>query len=75
MYDVNGNGSIDLQEMTQIVRSIYHLIGKDQVLLSLSDPEMNVVQISGLVEEETPESRAATIFRIMDINADGRVTR
>lgn len=61
MYDVNGNGSIDLQEMTQIVRSIYHLIGKDQ--------------ISGLVEEETPESRAATIFRIMDINADGRVTR
>ena len=31
MYDVNGNGYIDLQEMTQIVRSIYHLIGKEQV--------------------------------------------
>ena len=31
MYDVNGNGHIDLQEMTQIVRSIYHLIGPEQV--------------------------------------------
>ena len=36
---------------------------------------MNVFQISGLVEEETPESRAETIFRIMDLNADGRITR
>merc|ERR1712172_421664 len=61
MYDVNGNGYIDLNEMTQIVRSIYHLIGKDQ--------------ISGLVEEETPESRAETIFRIMDLNSDGKISR
>ena len=31
MYDVAGNGYIDLNEMTQIVKSIYHLIGRQQV--------------------------------------------
>ena len=40
MYDVAGNGYIDLNEMTQIVKSIYHLIGRQQVqfiLLFLGD--------------------------------------
>jgi len=61
MYDVAGNGYIDLNEMTQIVKSIYHLIGRQQ--------------IDSLVAEETPEARAETIFKIMDLNSDGRITR
>ena len=28
-----------------------------------------------MVAEETPEARAETIFKIMDLNSDGRITR
>ena len=31
MYDVDGNGVIDLQEMIKIVASIYKMMGDDQV--------------------------------------------
>ena len=31
MYDVDGNGVIDLQEMVKIVASIYKMMGDDQV--------------------------------------------
>merc|ERR1719323_1900765 len=60
-FDSDKNGYIDLNEMTQIVKSIYHLIGRQQ--------------IDSLVAEETPEARAETIFKIMDLNSDGRITR
>ena len=51
MYDVNGNGYIDLQEMTQIVRSIYHLIGKEQVFtIGELVIWMNFVEIENLLE-------------------------
>ena len=31
MYDVDGNGWIDLKEMTRIVKSIYKMMGPNQV--------------------------------------------
>lgn len=31
MYDVDGNGFIDIIEMTKIVRSIYNMMGPRQV--------------------------------------------
>ena len=60
MYDVDGNGWIDLVEMTKIVRSIYKMMGPNQALVD---------------QFETPEKRAEEIFRKMDANSDGRVTR
>ena len=57
MYDVDGNGWVDLAEMTLIVASIFKVVG---------DP-------AGAAA--SPEQRAADIFRIMDVNNDGRVTR
>ena len=33
MYDVDGNGWIDLPEMTRIVKSIYNMMGPNQVNL------------------------------------------
>jgi len=61
MYDVDGNGWIDLPEMTKIVRSIYNMMGSQQQL--------------ALDNFETPEARAEGIFKRMDINSDGKVTR
>ena len=55
MYDVDGNGWIDMIEMTKIVKSIYKMMG--------------------LYQLESPAKRAEDIFRQMDANGDGRVTR
>jgi len=63
MYDVDGNGWIDLKEMTNIVKSIYKMMGPNQIAAA---------QQQGF---ETPEQRAEGIFKRMDINADGKVTR
>ena len=60
MYDVDGNGWIDLVEMTKIVRSIYKMMGPNQALVD---------------QFETPEKRVEDIFYRMDANSDGRVTR
>merc|ERR1712029_548898 len=60
MYDVDGNGWIDLAEMTRIVQSIYKMMGPQQALVD---------------QFETPEKRAEDIFQRMDVNSDGRVTR
>ena len=60
MYDVDGNGWIDLVEMTKIVKSIYKMMGPNQALVD---------------QFETPEKRAEDIFHRMDANSDGRVTR
>ena len=59
MYDVDGNGWVDLTEMTKIVKSIYKMMGSKQA----KD------------QSETPEMRAEDIFHRMDLNSDGRVTR
>ena len=60
MYDVDGNGWIDLVEMTKIVKSIYKMMGPNQALVD---------------QFETPEKRAEDIFHRMDANSDGKVTR
>merc|ERR1712218_171243 len=60
MYDVDGNGWIDLREMTRIVKSIYNMMGPNQVVMD---------------KYESPEARAEGIFKRMDVNHDGKVTR
>merc|ERR1712106_433166 len=60
MYDVDGNGWIDLAEMTKLVQSIYQVMGPNK---------------KQAVQLETPEERAKDIFKRMDMNDDGRVTR
>ena len=57
MYDVDGNGWIDLPEMTKIVKSIYKMMGPNHR--------------ADLVE--TAEQRAEDIFRRMDANSDYRI--
>ncbi len=43
MYDVDGNGHIDLIEMTKIVKSIYNMMGPNQVTLAGADKAHVVV--------------------------------
>ncbi|KAK2723608.1 hypothetical protein QYM36_002074 [Artemia franciscana] len=58
MYDVDGNGVIDLQEMTKIVQAIYDMLGN----ASASRPA------------DSAEDRARSIFARMDENGDGQLT-
>ena len=59
MYDVDGNGGIDLVEMTNLVKSIYQVMGPSK----------------GKEKLESAEQRARTIFNKMDRDGDGEVTR
>merc|ERR1712217_427759 len=61
MYDVDGNGTIEPEEMSRIVHSIYAMMGPDQAVIE-----------RGL---ESPEQRSENIFKRMDINSDGRVEK
>ena len=36
MYDVDGNGWIDLEEMTRLVGSIYKMLGQHQLVQQVS---------------------------------------
>ena len=58
MYDVDGNGVIEPEEMTKIVNSIYAMMGPKHAVMD---------------QYESPQERAESIFKRMDINADGRV--
>ena len=59
MYDVDGNGYIDIEEMSELVSSIFKMIGTTQ---------------DHLLHNETPMERAQSIFHRMDVNKDGKVT-
>merc|ERR1711936_672426 len=61
MYDVDGNGTIEPEEMSRIVNSIYAMMGPNQTLAER--------------QLETPEQRADNIFKRMDINLDGRIEK
>eukprot|EP00092_Neocalanus_flemingeri_P074053 GFUD01091516.1.p1 GENE.GFUD01091516.1~~GFUD01091516.1.p1 ORF type:complete len:195 (-),score=45.88 GFUD01091516.1:131-715(-) len=63
MYDVDGNGWIDLEEMTKLVGSIYKMIGTHQTQTHLAKYEAEA------------KERAKGIFKRMDINNDGKVTK
>ncbi|VVC93802.1 neuronal calcium sensor 2 isoform X2 [Leptidea sinapis] len=59
MYDVDGNGVIDIQEMTKIVQAIYDMLGA----CSSNRPA------------DSAEERAKNIFAKMDENNDGQLTQ
>ena len=61
MYDVDGNGTIEPEEMSRIVHSIYAMMGPEQVVTEKS--------------METAQQRSDSIFRRMDTNSDGRVEK
>ena len=60
MYDVDGSGWIDLAEMTKLVKSLHQLMN-----------ERNAQMLT----REDPVDKARTIFRKMDADCDGKVTR
>ena len=60
MYDVDGNGWIDLEEMTKLVGSIYKMAGTQQPNQVLC---------------ESVKEKAKDVFDKMDIDSDGKVTK
>ncbi|CAH1989852.1 unnamed protein product [Acanthoscelides obtectus] len=59
LYDINGDGYITREEMTDIVTAIYDLMGK---------------MVEPCIEECTVTERVDRIFQKMDKNKDGVVT-
>ena len=59
MYDVDGNGFIELSEMMKLVKSIFQMMNNTNAHRAHLDP----------VE------RAKAIFKLMDRDGDGRVSR
>ena len=55
MYDVDGNGFIELSEMTKLVKSIFSMMN------NANDRRAHL----------NPSERARTIFRAMDRDCDG----
>ena len=66
MYDVDGNGVIDLQEMVKIVASIYKMMGDEQVAEKHQWWKCQFLSCFQAValEEGGPEERASAIFKV-----------
>uniref|UniRef100_A0ABD2WB71 EF-hand domain-containing protein n=1 Tax=Trichogramma kaykai TaxID=54128 RepID=A0ABD2WB71_9HYME len=61
LYDINGDGCITREEMTDIVTAVYELMGK------FADPNLNQ-------NHEGVRQRVDRMFQKMDGNKDGVVT-
>lgn len=59
MYDIDGNGTIEKDEMVEIIGAIYNMLGS---------------ALCGQ-GEDTPEKRTEKIFEKMDSNGDGHLTK
>ena len=64
MYDIDNSGTITEDELTEIIRSIYKMMGDE-------DYEE---QKKSLDDEDTPEKLAERLFLQMDEDGDGEVT-
>jgi len=60
MYDLDGNGFIDKEEMTQIMEAFYKLVGP-------------LVTFSGK-KYESPQQLVDEFFDTMDANGDGKIS-
>ncbi|CAF1472386.1 unnamed protein product [Adineta ricciae] len=68
MYDIDSNGSIDRQEMLKIIESIYDLLG------AASTQKATNGAVESRDANDTPESRTAQIFAVMDEDKNGVIT-
>lgn len=86
MYDVDGNGEIDKNEMLQIIQSIYDLIGitskqNGSLINSVNSEEKKAPNGSGHkasslkeMPAENPIVRTEQIFQKMDLDKNGVIT-
>nr|XP_022300118.1 hippocalcin-like protein 1 [Crassostrea virginica] len=58
IYDINGNGYISREEMSEVLSSMYKV----------------ETALSNVLEREDPEERTDSIFNQMDINCDDRLS-
>ncbi|KAK8753172.1 hypothetical protein OTU49_003000, partial [Cherax quadricarinatus] len=59
LYDLNGDGCITRQEMTDVVQAVYDLMGK---------------HTDAPVDEKTVAQKVESLFTTLDLNKDGVIT-
>lgn len=59
MYDIDNSGSITSDELCEIIKSIYRMMGEEDIDLSA---------------DNSPEKVSERLFQTMDIDGDGEIT-